>query len=197
MAMPAMPGAGLVMVESEFIPGGLEAVLDRPAVAFDQDQSFDARSGRAPNGEERQVAIGDIAADQQPAGPEIAGPQARSVLIIFVRLEVGELELSPVVQPRAPGSLARRQPPPGGGIEALRNRICGARRLHRIIAHDVAKRIRIPPATAKHRLLPPRPRIARRLGPQSSSIVSIDAPLSHGLLAMETHGFRVSAKPQL
>ena len=114
------------MVEAEFVPGGLEAVLDRPAVAFDQDQLFDARSGRAPNGEERQVASGDIAADPQPAGPEIAGPQARSVLIIFVRLEVGERELSPVVQPRALGSLARRQPPPGGGIEALRDRICGA-----------------------------------------------------------------------
>ena len=36
VAMPAVPGAGLVVVEAELVLGGLEAVLDGPAVAFDQ-----------------------------------------------------------------------------------------------------------------------------------------------------------------
>ena len=35
MTMPAMPGPGLVMVETEFVLGGLEAIFDGPAVAFD------------------------------------------------------------------------------------------------------------------------------------------------------------------
>src|SRR5476649_1610531 len=37
VAMPAVPGAGLVVVEAEFVLGGLEAVFDGPAVAFDLD----------------------------------------------------------------------------------------------------------------------------------------------------------------
>ena len=36
--MPAMPGAGLVMIEAEFVLGGLETILDRPAMSFDLDQ---------------------------------------------------------------------------------------------------------------------------------------------------------------
>ena len=31
MAMPAMPGAGLVVIEAEFILGGLKTILDGPA----------------------------------------------------------------------------------------------------------------------------------------------------------------------
>src|SRR5271155_5996341 len=37
MPMPAMPGAGLVVIEAEFVLGGLEAVLDGPAMAFHRD----------------------------------------------------------------------------------------------------------------------------------------------------------------
>ena len=47
VTVPAMPGAGLVVVEAEFVLGGFEAVFDRPAMAFDFRQSFDAGSGRA------------------------------------------------------------------------------------------------------------------------------------------------------
>ena len=35
--MPAMPGPGLVVVEPELSLGGLEAVLDGPAMPFDLD----------------------------------------------------------------------------------------------------------------------------------------------------------------
>ena len=69
MPMPSVPGACLVMVEAEFVLGGLEAVLDRPALALHPHQRFDGRPGRAPCREEGQIAIGDIAPDQQAARP--------------------------------------------------------------------------------------------------------------------------------
>ena len=69
MAMPAMPGAGLVMVEPQFILGRLETILDRPAMTLDHDQGFDASSNRTPSGEEREVPISDVAADQQAPRP--------------------------------------------------------------------------------------------------------------------------------
>ena len=67
--MPAMPRAGLVMVEPEFVLGRLKTILDRPAMSLDRDQGFDARSKRTPSGEERQVPISDVAADQQAPRP--------------------------------------------------------------------------------------------------------------------------------
>src|SRR5664280_1166953 len=65
MAMPAMPGAGLVMVEPQFILGRLETILDRPAMTLDHDKGFDASSSRTPSGEEREVPISDVAADRR------------------------------------------------------------------------------------------------------------------------------------
>ena len=69
VAMPAVPGAGLVVIEAELVLGRLEAVLDRPAVSFDLDQGLDAGSGGAPGGEEGQIVIGDVAADQETPRP--------------------------------------------------------------------------------------------------------------------------------
>ena len=65
MTMPAVPGAGFIVVQSEFILGGLEAVLDRPAMTFDLDKNIYDRACRTPSGEEGQVAIGDVAPDQE------------------------------------------------------------------------------------------------------------------------------------
>src|SRR5664279_2273989 len=47
VAMPAMPGSALVVIEPELVFGGLKTVLDRPAMAFDRDQRFDRCSCRA------------------------------------------------------------------------------------------------------------------------------------------------------
>ncbi len=69
VTMPAVPGAGLVVVEPEFVLGGLKAVLDRPAMPFDPDQGFDARTRRTPSDKERKVAIGDGTAHQKAARP--------------------------------------------------------------------------------------------------------------------------------
>ncbi len=64
MAMPSVPGTGFVVVEAEFVLGGLEAILDRPAMAFHGDESLDVGSGRAPGREEGEVAIADGTTDQ-------------------------------------------------------------------------------------------------------------------------------------
>ena len=53
------------------------------------------------------------------------------------------------------------------------HRIVGGERLHHIITHDVAKRIRIPPATAEDRLLPSRSRITGRLGPHPPGLAPL------------------------
>ena len=47
MAKPAMPGPSFVVVETEFVLGGLEAVFDRPAMPFDADEGLDTGPGWA------------------------------------------------------------------------------------------------------------------------------------------------------
>src|SRR5450755_1995442 len=59
VAMPAMPGSALIVIEPELVLGGLKTVLDRPAMAFDRDQRFNGCSCWAPGGEEGEVIIGD------------------------------------------------------------------------------------------------------------------------------------------
>src|SRR5271169_4999653 len=70
MAMPAMPGSALVVIEPELVFRGLKAVLDRPAMAFDRHQRFDRCCRWAPGAEEGEIAIGDMTADQQTARPK-------------------------------------------------------------------------------------------------------------------------------
>ena len=41
MTVPTVPGAGLVVVEAEFILRRLETILNCPAMALDFDQRFD------------------------------------------------------------------------------------------------------------------------------------------------------------
>ena len=57
------------MVEAEFVLGGLEAVLDGPAMPFYLDERFDGCPGRAPCREEGEIAVGDGTPDQQAACP--------------------------------------------------------------------------------------------------------------------------------
>src|SRR5437899_10508474 len=64
MPVPAMPGSALVVIEPELVFRGLQAVLDRPSMAFDRDQRFNGCSGWAPGGEEGEVIIGDATTDQ-------------------------------------------------------------------------------------------------------------------------------------
>ena len=53
MAVPAMPGAGLVVIEPKLGFCGLETVLDGPAMAFDADQGGDVGSRWTPGRKRR------------------------------------------------------------------------------------------------------------------------------------------------
>src|SRR5271163_398985 len=61
MTVPAMPGTAFVVIEAEFVLGGFEAVLDSPAMAFDQHQLLHGRAFGAPGGEEGPIAVGNVA----------------------------------------------------------------------------------------------------------------------------------------
>jgi hypothetical protein len=69
MPVPAMPGAGLVVSETQLRLGGLEGVLDGPAPPLNGDQDLDPGPGRAPGGEEGKLPIREAAPDQEPARP--------------------------------------------------------------------------------------------------------------------------------
>ena len=64
VAMPAVPGSALVVVEPELVLGSLKTVLDCPPMAFDRHQRFNGRSRWTPGGEEGEVPIGDMTSDQ-------------------------------------------------------------------------------------------------------------------------------------
>ena len=100
--------------------------FDRPAMPLDRDQGLDGGSGRAPGREIRQIAVRDIAPDQQAAGPPTA-----AMTIKFGRFAVGQFEIRPVIQPWPFAPLAGGQPPPGRWREPLGNRRggCADRRL--------------------------------------------------------------------
>jgi hypothetical protein len=85
MPMPAMPGASLVVVKTELVLGGFEAVLDGPAMAFHRHQLLDGRAFGAPcREEEGQIAVGDVATDQKattpPPGGDPSSAQEKAVL---------------------------------------------------------------------------------------------------------------------
>src|SRR6266487_4430982 len=90
VAMPAMPGSALIVIEPELVFRGLKAVLDRPAMAFDRHQHFDRCSHCTPSGEEGEIAIGDVATDQQTARP-----QTLICAVEFSGLEICQFEILP------------------------------------------------------------------------------------------------------
>src|SRR5437899_12168038 len=109
VAMPPMPGSALVVIEPELVFRGLKTVLDRPPMAFDRHQRFDGCCRWTPGGEEGEIAIGDMATDQQTARP-----QTMICSVGFVDLEIGQFEITPIMQPRSFGSGPCRQALPVG-----------------------------------------------------------------------------------
>ena len=95
VTMPAMPRPGLVVVEPELVLGGLEAVLDRPSMTLDADQRLDRCASRTPSGEVGEIAIGDMAPDQQASRP-----QTMVFIVERFRLEVSQFEVAPIMQTR-------------------------------------------------------------------------------------------------
>ena len=101
VTMPAMPGAGFVVIETEFVFGGFETILDGPAMAFDRYQLFHGRVLGTPCGEESEITVGNVPADQQTPRPLSGeGP------IVFARIEIGQFKIGPVMQALAFGSIA-------------------------------------------------------------------------------------------
>ena len=84
MTVPAMPGAGFVVIEAEFVLGGFETVLDCPAMAFNRCQLFHGRVLGAPCGEESEITVGNVPADQQTPRP-LSG----ECVVVFAGIEVG------------------------------------------------------------------------------------------------------------
>ena len=67
VAVPAGPGADLVLVEADLALGGLEAGLDRPARAGDLDEVGECGAvGGVGEVEGELVGLGDAAPDQRP-----------------------------------------------------------------------------------------------------------------------------------
>src|SRR3954469_11608351 len=104
------------MGEAKLILGCLERVLDGPALPFDGGQRLDRGPGRAPGGEVGTLAVGEAAPDQQATGPGAgrAGP-------VLGRVQVSQLEVGPIEEPRPFRALARGQALPGRGLETLRD----------------------------------------------------------------------------
>src|SRR5216684_628234 len=109
VAMPPMPRSALVVIEPELVFRGLKTVLDRPPMAFDRHQRFDGCSLWTPGGEEGEIAIGDMTTDQQTARP-----QTLICAVEFFDLEIGQFEITPIMQPRSFGSGPCRQAFPVG-----------------------------------------------------------------------------------
>jgi len=103
MAIPSMPGAGLVVIKTELILGSFEAVLDGPAMAFHRHQLLDGRAFGTPCGEKGQAAVGNVAADQKTPRP-FPG----KVIVVFAGVEIGHLEIGPVVPAWTFGPFAGR-----------------------------------------------------------------------------------------
>lgn len=103
MAVPAMPRARFVVIETEFVLGGFKTVLDGPAAAFDRYELFHGRALGTPRGEEGEVTVGDVAADQQTPRP-----LPREGAVVLDGIEIGQFEIGPVMQARTFGSFACR-----------------------------------------------------------------------------------------
>ena len=114
VAMPAMTGSALVVIEPELVFGGLKTVLDRPPMAFDRHQRFDGCCRWAPGSEEDQIAIGDTTTDQQTASPK-----TWICVVQFFDFEIGQFDIAPIMQPRSFGSDPGRQALPVGRTPRL------------------------------------------------------------------------------
>src|SRR5258705_3620896 len=104
MAMPAVPGAGFVVIKAEFVLGGFKAVLDGPAMAFHRHQLL---HGRAPWGTMSRKAKLPSAMLRRIRRPP--RPFPGEAIIVFTDLQIGQLETGPLVPARTFRAFAGRQ----------------------------------------------------------------------------------------
>ena len=81
VAIPTVPGAGLVVVEAKLVPGGPEAVLDRPAMALGLHERVDPGSRRTcPTPWQVQGPV-DEGVPRKPSKPRLRRQPAVAVLV--------------------------------------------------------------------------------------------------------------------
>jgi hypothetical protein len=90
-----MPGTGFVVIETVFFLGGLDAVLDGPAVSFHGLKLFQGCGLGTPCREEGEIAVGEVAADQKTPRP-VAGKS----VVVFTNFAIGQFKLGPAVPAR-------------------------------------------------------------------------------------------------
>ena len=106
--MPAVPGAGLVVVEAEFVLGGLEPVLDRPALPLDLTKV----PMQVPAGHQvEKKASSPSVMLRRIRSPRVHSPDA---VVVLGCVEIGEFAIGPVVEPaplvpRPPRAAAKRR----------------------------------------------------------------------------------------
>ena len=120
VAVPAMPGSALVVIETKLVLRRLKAVLDRPPMAFDRHQRFDGRSRWTPGGEEGEIAIGNMTTDQQTACPQTLIPTVE-----FFDLKIGQFEITPIMQPWSFGRVWPRRDMSEASWGFMRNQLNG------------------------------------------------------------------------
>lgn len=81
------------MIKAQLVLCGFEAVFDRPSADFNPHLSLHGGVLRMPGGEERQIAIGDPAADQQASCPDPAEGGAD-----ILGVKVGQFEIGSVME---------------------------------------------------------------------------------------------------
>lgn len=82
MVVPAMPGAGLVMIEAEFILGSLKTILDSPAMTFHRHLAIGVPLGHQVEKKARSPLA--MSADQEASCPFPA-----KCVVVFAGLEIG------------------------------------------------------------------------------------------------------------
>src|SRR3954454_11351059 len=92
MTVPAVPGAGFMMIKAQFVLAGLETVLNVPSLSFHRHQRLDAGASRAPSGEVGAFTISQIAPDQQAAGPQSTLPAA-----VVAGIEISQVQIALVL----------------------------------------------------------------------------------------------------
>jgi hypothetical protein len=121
------------------------------------------QAGRVVGPGLRQV---ECAVDEGVPVPRRVGPEDPDPAVGDLARRAG------VLPPDAAGRLALLQE---AGLVDHQHRIRVGQRFQRVGAHDVAQRLRLPAATAEDGLLPPRPRVARRLGPHPPGLAPLRA----------------------
>ena len=99
MAVPTMPGACLIVIETEFVLGGFEAVLNGPAMDDRRELFRGVPLGHRVEKKARSLSAILRRSKKTPR------PFSREGAVVFAGIEIGQFEIGPVMQAWPFGSL--------------------------------------------------------------------------------------------